>query len=89
MTPREAKHETARAELEFGRYAGLGLRFAVTVALFGLLGWWIDGRVGWSPWLLVTGVLLGAVVAFIGIVRAVPPPQNLHLEAKLDDDDPV
>jgi F0F1-type ATP synthase assembly protein I len=73
--------------LDFGRYAGLGLRFVVTIALFGLLGWWLDGRLGSTPWVLVGAILLGAVVAFIGIVRAVPPARNLHLPPLPDDDD--
>ena len=87
MTPREARKPVTDAELDFGRFAGLGLRFVATVALFGLLGWWADGRLGWSPWLLVAGVVAGGVVAFISIVRAVPPARNLHLPA-LPDEDP-
>lgn len=74
---------------DFGRYAGLGLQFVVTLALFGGLGWWIDGMLGSTPWLLVTGVLLGAVVAFVLIVRSVPPAKSarpLH-PSKYDDSD--
>ncbi len=88
MSLPETPRRSSAAELDFGRYAGLGLRFVVTVALFGLLGWWIDGRVGSAPWLLVAGVLLGSVVAFISILRAVPPARNLHLPPlPLDDED--
>lgn len=64
---------------DFGRYAGLGLQFAVTLALFGALGYWLDTKFGWTPWLLVTGILFGSVFAFIAIVRAVPaarPPRD-------------
>jgi len=88
MSPPETPRRRTEAELDFGRFAGLGLRFVVTVALFGLLGWWIDGRVGSAPWLLVAGILLGSVLAFISTLRAVPPAQNLHLPPlPLDDDD--
>jgi F0F1-type ATP synthase assembly protein I len=75
------------AELDFGRFAGLGLRFVITAAVFGLLGWWLDGKFNTAPWLLVAGVLLGSVAAFIGVVRAVPPAQNLHLKP-LPPDEP-
>jgi hypothetical protein len=60
------------AEADFGRYAGLGLQFAVTLALFGALGWWLDSKLGTTPWLLVAGILLGAVAAFVALLRAVP-----------------
>ena len=74
--------------LDLGRYAGLGLRFVLTAAVLGLLGWWLDGRFGTAPWLLVAGVLLGSVGGFVAIVRAVPPAQNLHLDPlPLDDED--
>jgi F0F1-type ATP synthase assembly protein I len=72
--------------LDFGRYAGLGLRFVVTIALFGLFGWWLDGRFGTTPWVLVGAIFLGAVVAFISIVRAVPPARNLPLPPLTDAD---
>ena len=75
------------ATQDLGRYAGLGLRFALTAAVFGLLGWWLDGRFGTTPWLLVAGVLLGGVGGFVAIVRAVPPAQNLHLDPLPDDDE--
>jgi F0F1-type ATP synthase assembly protein I len=86
MTPRPSPKKSSQAELDFGRFAGLGLRFVLTIALFGLLGWWLDGKVGSTPWILVSGVVLGAVVAFISIVRAVPPARNLHLPPLPDDD---
>lgn len=87
MSPPETPRRRTEAELDFGRFAGLGLRFVVTVALFGLLGWWIDGRVGSAPWLLVAGILLGSVLAFISTLRAVPPARNLHLPPLPPDDD--
>ncbi|MCY2961790.1 MAG: AtpZ/AtpI family protein [Planctomycetota bacterium] len=57
---------------DLGRYAGLGLQFALTMAVLGALGWWLDRRFGTLPWLLVTGVLVGALGGFVRIVKAVP-----------------
>lgn len=65
---------------DLGRYAGLGMQFAGSVALFGALGWWLDKRIGTGPWLLVLGLFLGAGLAFFALLRAVssqrpnPPP---------------
>jgi F0F1-type ATP synthase assembly protein I len=57
---------------ELGRFAGLGLQFAATIAVLGALGWWLDEKFGTLPWLLVTGVLVGAVGGFVRIVKSVP-----------------
>ena len=86
MTPRPRPKQSPPVDPDFGRFAGLGLRFVLTVALFGLAGWWADARVGWSPWLLVAGILLGAVVSFVAVVRAVPPARNLDLPPLTDAD---
>ncbi len=71
---RAARESAARSALgDLGRHAGLGFQFAAVLALFALAGWWLDGKLGTQPWLLVLGCLLGAVGATIALVRAVPP----------------
>jgi F0F1-type ATP synthase assembly protein I len=69
--PDEAR---ARATVmgDLGRHAGLGFQFAGVLALFALAGWWLDEKLGTTPWSLVLGCLLGAVGATIALVRAVP-----------------
>jgi F0F1-type ATP synthase assembly protein I len=61
-----------RAIEELGRHAGLGLKLAGSVALFGAAGWWLDGKLGTTPWLLILGLFLGAGLAFASLLRAVP-----------------
>ena len=63
--------ESVRAASDLGRYAGLGFQFVATLALCGGLGWWLDSKLGWKPWLLVTGVMLGGGLAFAQIVLSV------------------
>ena len=52
-----------------------GIAYAAAFALFaavvsGLLaGWLLDRWLGTSPWLLVTGVILGAAAGFYELVR--------------------
>lgn len=43
-------------------YAGKGLQFAGTTALFAFMGYYLDRRFGWTPW----GTVGLAMVGFIG-----------------------
>ena len=61
---------------DLARFAGLGIQFALTLVLLGALGWWLDSLLGTRPWLAVAGVLLGGVLAFVSLLRSVPPPPN-------------
>jgi len=56
---------------EAGRYAGLGLQFAFTIGLFALAGYWLDGRLGTDPWLLLGGIFLGAAAGFVYLVKTI------------------
>jgi len=53
---------------EIGRALGLlsqlGFSMAACVLVGVFLGRWLDGRLGTSPWLLLTCCLLGAAAAF-------------------------
>ncbi len=55
---------------EVGRLAGLGVQFAVTVVVCAAAGWWADGELDTSPWLLLAGAFVGAVAAFYQVCRA-------------------
>ena len=50
-------------------YAGVGLQFAGAIVLFLFLGRWLDGLFGTEPWLLLAGVLIGAVGGFYSMYR--------------------
>lgn len=49
--------------------AGAGVQFAVTAALSTTVGWWLDDLLGWSPWMLIVGGLIGSVAAFYQLYR--------------------
>ncbi|MEX1024934.1 MAG: AtpZ/AtpI family protein [Planctomycetota bacterium] len=55
------------------RYSGVGLTFAVSILLFAGLGWWLDERLGTSPWLLLVGVFTGFPLALYSLVRKFAP----------------
>ena len=64
--------QAGRRRLSSGaEFAGLGFQFAGSMALFGLLGWWLDGRFGTGPWLLVLLIFVGAGAAFYSMYRRV------------------
>ena len=79
MSPRDGRQRGALGEV--GRLAGLGVQFAVTVALCAAAGWWADGGLGTSPWLLIAGALIGAAAAFYQVCRALVSggrPKNIE-----------
>jgi len=71
-----APDERLRQQSDFVRYAGLGLQFAGTFLVFGAIGYWLDGRLGTRPWLMIVGIALGASGAFWSMVRKVPPARG-------------
>jgi F0F1-type ATP synthase assembly protein I len=56
-------------------FAGLGVQFGATLALFAYAGYWLDRKLGTSPWLLILLVFVGAGAAFYSVYRKVIPPR--------------
>jgi F0F1-type ATP synthase assembly protein I len=68
----ERKHdggERRPAASQAGEVLGVGLQFAGAIILFLFLGRWLDGRLGTEPWLLLVGVMVGAVAGFVSLYR--------------------
>ena len=65
-----------KALAQHARYAGVGLQFAGTFLLTGWLGWWLDGKLGTSPWLLLLGIFLGAAGGFYSLVSRLSPDET-------------
>jgi F0F1-type ATP synthase assembly protein I len=51
------------------RYSGIGLELAGATAGLALLGYWIDGKFGTSPWCLLAGVTIGIVGGLYNLIR--------------------
>lgn len=64
-----AESEDRRQTGAFGKYAGAGLQFAVSIVLFLYVGQWIDGKLGTAPWGMIIGVFTGAGAAFYSMYR--------------------
>ncbi len=65
---------------DFAPYLTLGLQLAISVLVFFFIGRWLDGVLGMSPWLMITGLVLGTVGGFIQFFRAA-----IRLGKKEDD----
>ena len=65
------------------RYSGVGLELAGATAGLALLGYWIDGKFGTTPWGILGGVTIGIVGGLYNLVK-----ESLAAvrEAKEDDD---
>ena len=55
---------------EAGPYISAGSQYAASIVVCMLIGWWLDGKLGTSPWLLVAGVILGAVAGFYNLYKS-------------------
>jgi hypothetical protein len=50
-----------------GQYAGYGFTWALSTLLFLLAGWWVDGKVGTTPFLTILGAFVGAGAGFYSL----------------------
>ena len=56
--------------------SGVGFEFVAAVLLPGSLGWWLDGKAGTRPWLMLVGLLLGFGVGLRILMRSVKGPSS-------------
>jgi F0F1-type ATP synthase assembly protein I len=56
-----------------GPVAGASYALVGGILLLGGLGYFLDGRLGTAPWLLLLGLLLGIVVGFYELIKTVWP----------------
>lgn len=52
-----------------GRFTGFGLTWALSVLLFLMGGWWLDGKVGTAPLFMILGAFLGGGAGFYSLYR--------------------
>ena len=70
MAERRAENDDRRpVASQAGEVLGVGLQFAAAIVLFLFLGRWLDGVFGTEPWLLLIGVMVGAVGGFYSLYR--------------------
>ena len=52
-------------------YLTMGIQLAIPVILFFFLGKWLDFKFNTSPWLMLSGLILGAVGGMIKFIQSV------------------
>ncbi len=55
----------------WGRYLGWGMEIAAGVGLGCLIGYWLDEKLGWTPWGMVAFSMLGLAGGFYLLVKDV------------------
>jgi F0F1-type ATP synthase assembly protein I len=71
MGARQEPAERRRVVRELGRFTGFGLAWALSVLVFLLGGYWLDGRLGTLPWLTILGAFVGAAGGFVSLYRGI------------------
>ena len=66
------------------RHSGVGLELAGAMAGLALIGYWVDGRFGTTPWGIIGGVVIGLAG---GLYNMVSESLQAVKEAKTEDDD--
>ena len=63
----------SRGQRDLNRYAGVGVQFAATIGVFAFAGYWADGKLGSSPWLMIVGVFVGFGGGLASLVSKLSP----------------
>jgi len=65
MTDKDEQNVNSKSSVVYG--AVLSLAFSIVSGL--VVGWALDRWLGTSPWLIVTGIVLGSVAGFMQFIR--------------------
>ncbi len=68
--PASGKQSEANRLRGWYALAGVGFEFIAAILVCGGIGWWLDGRFGTKPWLLIAGAGLGFAVGLWLMVQA-------------------
>ena len=70
------REERGRSLAEALKYAQISGMLIGPMLALGAIGYWVDGRFGTKPWLLLTGLILGMIGGFVNFFRLVLPPRD-------------
>ncbi|MGD2121479.1 MAG: AtpZ/AtpI family protein [Gemmatimonadota bacterium] len=65
------QRESQRTQLlrAAGQFTGYGLSWALSVLLFLLGGWWLDGKLSTEPLFMILGAFVGGAAGFYSLYR--------------------
>jgi ATP synthase protein I len=61
---------------EAAKYSQIGVMLVAPMLALGGIGYWMDGRWGTAPWLLLAGLILGMAGGFVNVLKLVLPPRS-------------
>ncbi len=74
---RDPGEASRKAMVGQGRYLGYGLAAAMSTLLFFLIGLWLDGKLGTTPFLTFGGAFFGGAAGFYNLyVHLVVEPEH-------------
>jgi F0F1-type ATP synthase assembly protein I len=79
---RERKPDSVLREL--GKYGALGLEMAISVVIGMAIGWWLDRKLGTTPWLMVVWIGFGFAAGVRSLWRSA---KKMEREMEKDDGD--
>jgi F0F1-type ATP synthase assembly protein I len=77
------QEESQRTQLlrAAGQFTGYGLSWALSVLLFLMAGWWLDGKLGTQPLFMILGAFVGGGAGFYSLYR------HIVLDSRKRDED--
>lgn len=92
MSPTQVTSETADRRWRFRGMAPIqwsdvdrghgGYLLVMAPLMFGVLGFWIDGMLGWTPILTIVGVVYGLVGALVKLLMTYRAEMAEHAETR-------
>ena len=71
LGPVEGTQPRSGASADWTGMASVGFEFIIAVLVPGALGWWLDGKFGSRPWIMLAGGLLGFIAGLPILMRSV------------------
>ena len=69
-TGQDSHDDKERLSVRMAKLSSLGVELGVAVVVGFGLGYWLDRKLGTQPWLMVAGLLLGAVAGMKSLIQA-------------------
>ncbi len=70
----EGKGEGPAGGPPYAALLGLGFELVAPILLLMGIGYYLDGRLGTRPWLLIVGAVLGGITGLVSFIRRALPP---------------
>ncbi len=77
----------AKAMKSAGPLLTAGIQLAVSVVIMMFVGRWLDDRLGWTPWLMMTGIFFGLGAGMYQLIRTVLAIGRQEAEDKAKHED--